>query len=45
MDRALSGSTVVEEEQLVAFDVGGETYGVDIAHVQEIIRLPAGSGR
>ena len=39
MDRVLSESAVTEE-QLVAFDVGGETYGVDIAHVQEIIRLP-----
>jgi purine-binding chemotaxis protein CheW len=28
------------EEQLVAFTLGGETYGIDIAAIQEIIRLP-----
>ena len=28
------------EEQLVAFTLGGETYGMDIAAIQEIIRMP-----
>ena len=28
------------EEQLVAFTLGGETYGIDIAAIQEIIRMP-----
>ncbi len=31
----------VHEEQLVVFALGEEVYGVDIARVQEIIRLPA----
>lgn len=39
MDRTLTRAAVTEE-QLVAFDVAGEIYGVDIANVQEIIRLP-----
>jgi purine-binding chemotaxis protein CheW len=29
------------EEQVVVFDLAGESYGVDIGHVQEIIRPPA----
>lgn len=29
------------EEQVVVFDLAGESYGVDINHVQEIIRRPA----
>jgi purine-binding chemotaxis protein CheW len=29
------------EEQVVVFDLAGESYGIDIRHVQEIIRLPA----
>jgi purine-binding chemotaxis protein CheW len=29
-----------DEEQLVVFHLGGEEYGVDIASVQEIIRVP-----
>ncbi|MDR3587627.1 MAG: chemotaxis protein CheW [Desulfosporosinus sp.] len=29
------------EEQLVTFSFGSEEYGVDIIHVQEIIRIPA----
>ena len=29
------------EEQVVVFDLGGESYGVEIGHVQEIIRPPA----
>ncbi|MFN8557075.1 MAG: chemotaxis protein CheW [Dehalococcoidia bacterium] len=29
------------EEQVVVFDLASESYGVDISHVQEIIRPPA----
>ncbi len=29
------------EEQVVVFDLAGESYGIEIGHVQEIIRLPA----
>jgi purine-binding chemotaxis protein CheW len=29
------------EEQVVVFDLAGENYGIDISHVQEIIRRPA----
>lgn len=29
------------EEQVVVFDLAGESYGVEISHVQEIIRPPA----
>lgn len=32
---------VNEEIQLVIFDLGGETYGIDIASVHEIIRMQA----
>ena len=32
---------IVHDEQLVVFLVGGESYGVAIADVQEIIRTPA----
>ncbi len=40
MDRTASAGVIDTEEQLVAFDVAGEIYGIDIANVQEIIRLP-----
>ncbi len=40
MDRTTSAGVIDTEEQLVAFDVAGEIYGIDIADVQEIIRLP-----
>jgi purine-binding chemotaxis protein CheW len=30
-----------DEEQVVVFELAGESYGVDIGRVQEIIRLPA----
>lgn len=33
------GTTLVREEQLVVFHLDREVYGVDIAHVHEIIRL------
>jgi purine-binding chemotaxis protein CheW len=33
--------TGTDEEQVVVFDLAGESYGIDIGHVQEIIRLPA----
>ena len=29
------------EEQVVVFELAGENYGIDISHVQEIIRRPA----
>lgn len=34
-------SAIARDEQLVVFLVGGESYGVAIADVQEIIRTPA----
>ena len=34
-----AGSAVAAEEQLVVFDLGAESYGVEIGRVQEIIRM------
>ncbi len=33
------GTVLAGEEQLVVFQLGREIYGVDIAHVHEIIRM------
>lgn len=33
--------TIESEEQVVVFELAGESYGVEIGHVQEIIRPPA----
>ncbi len=33
-------TTVIEDRQIVAFNLGEEEYGVDIMQVQEIVRLP-----
>ena len=35
----MAKDTLVAEKQVVLFDLGGETYGLDIATVHEIIRM------
>lgn len=35
----MAKETVVEEKQMVLFELGSETYGLDIATVHEIIRM------
>ena len=35
----MAGSAVVTEKQMVLFELGGETYGLDIAVVREIITM------
>lgn len=41
MDGALQAQHTSDHRQLVVFFVAGETYGVDIHQVKEIIRVPA----
>jgi purine-binding chemotaxis protein CheW len=41
LDQAKGTTMASDERQLVVFQVGAELYGVDIAGVHEIIRLPA----
>jgi purine-binding chemotaxis protein CheW len=36
----VTSAAVVADQQIVLCDLAGETYGVDIARVEEIIRLP-----